>query len=321
MRGFLFVRGMVESGGRPHGARMVLRVRLFAFLLALLAGPALAAVAPPERARGDGAQLRVRYEQVRPRLERSPYGRPLALDSREMNRSLEGDAYAIVGEPFSKVDAALASVADWCEVLMLPFNTKHCTTRSGRDGSKLTLFVGRKNDTPLESAYRLDFDYTVAAHTADYLQIVLTCGTGPLGTRDYRIVLELTPIEGNRTFMHLSYAYGYGTMSKVALQAYLATLGASKVGFTPAADGDYVHGVRGVMERNTMRYYLALDAYLASLDAPAGMRVTKRLNDWYTGTERYARQLQEKDLGRAEYLAMKQKEFARVEAARVASGG
>jgi len=93
---------------------MLLRVRIFAFLLALLAGPALAAVAPPERARGDGAQLRVRYEQVRPRLERSPYGRPLALDSREMNRSLEGDAYAIVGEPFSKVDAALASVADWC---------------------------------------------------------------------------------------------------------------------------------------------------------------------------------------------------------------
>ena len=285
---------------------MPLRARLFAFLLAVLAVPALAAIAPADRARGDASQLRASYERVKARLERSAYGRPLALDSREMHRSLEGDAYAIVTEPFAKVDAAMAPVADWCEVLMLPFNTKHCTTHAGRDGSNLTLYVGRKNDTPLESAYRLDFDYSVVSRTSDYLQIVLTAGTGPLGTRDYRIVLELTPLEGNRTFMHLSYAYGYGAMSQVAMQAYLATLGASKVGFTPDGD-DYVHGVRGVMERNTMRYYLALDAYLASLDAPPAVRVAKRLNDWYSGTERYSRQLQEKDLSRTEDLALNQK--------------
>jgi hypothetical protein len=256
---------------------------------------------------------------VRGRLEKSPYGRPLTLDSRELNRSLEGDAYAVVAAPFPKVDAALSPAGNWCDVLMLPFNVKHCATQPARDGAKLSLFVGRKNDTPLDAAYRLDFDYRVVARTPDYLQIVLTCGNGPLGTRDYRIVLELTPVEGNRTFLHLAYAYGYGTLSKVAMQAYLSTLGASKVGFT--MDGsDLVHGMRGVMERNTMRYYLAVDAYLASLDGAPAERTAKRLNDWFSAQARYPRQLGE-DVSRADYLAMKQKEFARVASARVPSGG
>jgi hypothetical protein len=296
---------------------MSLRARCFALLACLLALPALGAIAPVERSRGDGSQLRAKYEQVRARLERSPYGRPLALDSREMSKALEGDAYAIVSQPFAKVDAALASAGNWCDLLMLPFNTKHCT--ASRDGSRLALFVGRKNDTPLEMAYKLDFNYRVAGRAPDYLQVVLTAESGPLGTRDYRIVVELAPIDANRTFMHLSYAYAYGMLSKVAMQAYLSTIGAKKVGFT--LDGsELVRGMRGIMERNTMRYYLAVDAYLASLEAPAAVRVAKRLNDWFSGQERYPRQLGE-EVSRADYLAMKQKEYARVASARVSGGG
>jgi len=296
---------------------MSLRARLLGLLVACLALPALAAIAPPERARGDSSQLRARYEQVKPQLERSPYGRPLALDSRELNKALEGDAYAVVSQSFAKVDAALTPAGNWCDLLMLPFNTKHCV--ADRDGAKLALFVGRKNDTPIESAYKLDFDYRIASRSPDYLQVVLTAQTGPLGTRDYRIVLELTPIDSGRTFLHLSYAYAYGTLSKVAMQAYLSTIGAKKVGFTQEGD-DYVKGVRGIMERNTMRYYLAVDAYLGSLDAPAPARVSKRLNDWFTAQERYPRQLGE-EVSRADYLAMKQKEYACVASARQAPGG
>ena len=300
----------------PMVDRMPIHARLLA-LLALLAVPALAAIAPPDRSRADGTQLRARYEQVRPRLEKSEYGRPLALDSREMNKALEGDAYAIVSRPFAKVDSALAPAGNWCELLMLPFNTKHCTAST--DGSKLVLFVGRKNDTPIERAYKLDFDYRVLSRSPDYLQVVLTAESGPLGTRDYRLVLELAPVDANRTFLHLSYSYGYGAISKVAMQAYLSTIGAKKVGFSREG-GEPVRGMRGIMERNTMRYYLAVDAYLASLDVPEGTRVSRRLNDWYSAQANYPRELDE-DVSRAEYLAMKQKEYARVAAARMASGG
>jgi hypothetical protein len=313
----------------PTRLRMTFSRRLAsacaAFALAWAAAPSLAALAPADAARA--ADLRDRYAQVRARLEASPYGRPLWLDSREMDRELQGDAYAVVAQPYARVEAALAPVDSWCEVLMLPFNTKHCVAASdgGGGAQQLSLFVGRKSDTPLASTYRLDFDYTTVARGRDYLQLALKCGIGPLGTRDYRIVLEATPIDAGHTFLHLGYNYAYGTVSKVAMQAYLATVGASKVGFsTDGADGDgqprLVRGMRGVMERNTMRYFLAIDAYLGSLDGPREARVMRRLNDWFSAAERYPRQLHE-DIGRGEYLAMKQREFARVaRAARTAAG-
>ena len=284
------------------------------------AAGAWAAVAPTEAALNPGAELRERYGQVRERLDKSPYGRPLLLDSRELSRELQGDAYTLVAHPFAKVSNAMAPLANWCELLILPFNTKHCEARPAGDGGKLAVFVGRKNDTPLDKTYRLDFDYELAARTRDYFRIVLKCEDGPLGTRDYRIVLEVTPVDEQRTFVHLRYSYAYGTVSKLAMQAYLATLGASKVGFTTAERGELVRGMRGVMERNTMRYALAIEAYLASLDAPRDARVSKRLNDWFTSTQRYPRQLGEDDIDRPGYLAMKQREYARIASAKAAPG-
>lgn len=232
-----------------------------------------------------------------------------------MPRQLQGDAYAVVSHPYAKVEAALSPVGNWCEVLMLPFNTKHCESSSA-GGGRLSLHVGRKNDTPVERAYRLDFQYALAARTRDYMQLVLECEDGPLGTRNYRIVLEATPIDDNRTFLHLSYTYGYGTLSKVAMQAYLATLGASKVGFTAegagqGAEAKLVGGMRGVMERNTMRYALAIEAYLASLEGPRDARLARRLDEWFSAIERYPRQLHE-DIDRGQYVAMKRREFARM---------
>jgi hypothetical protein len=74
------------------------------------------------------------------------------------------------------------------------------------------------------------------------------------------------------------------------------------------------------MERNTMRYALAIEAYLGSVDAPPESRVAKRLNDWYASTQRYPQQLGEDDIDRARYVAIKQKEYARLASAKVAAG-
>jgi hypothetical protein len=72
--------------------------------------------------------------------------------------------------------------------------------------------------------------------------------------------------------------------------------------------------VRGVVERNTMRYYLALEAYLGTLDAPAPQRVDKRLRAFHAGLERYPQQLHELEL--AEYLEIKRRDVSRVVQAR-----
>ena len=80
------------------------------------------------------------------------------------------------------------------------------------------------------------------------------------------------------------------------------------MGFTRAG-ADYVGGQRGVVERNTMRYYLAIDAYLRSLAAPPAERLEQRLRTWFDTTEKYPRQLHEVE--RADYLQMKRDEVAR----------
>jgi hypothetical protein len=58
-----------------------------------------------------------------------------------------------------------------------------------------------------------------------------------------------------------------------------------------------------------MRYYLAIDAYLASLTAPPAQQRTQRMEAWFAATEQYATQLHELD--RDDYLAMKRREFTR----------
>ncbi|MHB1592278.1 MAG: hypothetical protein ACYCTW_12225, partial [Sulfuricella sp.] len=67
-------------------------------------------------------------------------------------------------------------------------------------------------------------------------------------------------------------------------------------------------GVRGVVERNTMRYYLAIDAYLAALTTPPKDQLEKRLQHWYNATDQYARQLHEVE--RDDYFKMKRKEYS-----------
>jgi hypothetical protein len=261
------------------------------------------------------AGLRARHEALRGALAKSPFGKPVLLESSEGPRTLKGEVYAVVDYPFATVDAGLRDAASWCDVLILPFNTKHCRAVNASGATTLSVRVGRKSDQPVEDAYLIDFKYRVAVRTADYLRIVLKADNGPLGTHDYQILLEAVPVEGGRTFIHLSYSYGFGVLSRLMMQTYLGTVGRDKVGFTVVGKDSggrpvYVGGMLGATERNTMRYFLAIDAYLASLSAPAEARVEKRLAYWFAATERHSRQLHEMD--EREYLAMKKKETQRV---------
>jgi len=74
----------------------------------------------------------------------------------------------------------------------------------------------------------------------------------------------------------------------------------------------YIGGMRGLVERNTMRYYLAIEAFLGALSVPPQARLEKSLRDWFAAIERYPRQLHE--LEQSEYLAMKRREYLRQQA-------
>jgi hypothetical protein len=266
------------------------------------------------RAPDPAASMHARFAAMRAAPGGSPFNRPLHMASSETGSAVSGEIYAVLDHAFAIAGAALDEPAEWCDVLILHLNTKHCRSSGEGAGAVLHLGIGKKHDTPVADAYRLDFAYRVAARTATYLQVTLGAGEGPLGTRDYRIVLEATPAEGGRTLVRLAYSYRFGTVGRVAMQAYLRTSGRDKVGFTKSgttADGKphYVDGMRGVVERNTMRYFIAIEAFLGALAAPPQARLEKRLHAWFAGNEAYPRQLREVSQG--EYLDMKRREHSR----------
>ena len=261
----------------------------------------------------DAATLRARHAALQDKFASSQFGRPLVLESTQTSGDLKGDVYAVVDYPFTTVQRALQSAEHWCDILILHLNVKRCKT-TGATPKMINLNVGRKFDQPIEDAYQLDFSYRMAASTTDYLQVQLSAPEGPLSTKNYRIVVEAVPIDARRSVVHMSYAYGYGFAARVAMQTYLSTLGSQKVGFTilerkPDGKPVYQTGVLGLLERNTMRYYLAIDAYLAAYGLPAGEQFERHIREWYASTERYAEQLHEMD--QAEYLEMKRKEMKR----------
>jgi hypothetical protein len=267
-------------------------------MLARLAGVAAACLVglASVAAHADAGSLRSRYTELKPQLQGNSYGRPMVIDSAEQGNTLQGDVYAVLDHPYDKVKEALQDPAAWCDIMLLPFNTKGCQA----SGNHLTMRIARKPDDPPEKAYSIGFGFTPVAASDDYLDTRLNAAQGPFGTHDYRVNVEAVPLDNGHTFMHMKYAYGFGGMGRFAMNAYMATAGASKVGFT-------TNGVRGAVERNAMRYYLAIDAYLNTMDLPQAQRTDKRINQWFSATERYPRQLHEMD--RSTYVTLKRQDY------------
>jgi hypothetical protein len=270
-------------------------MRVLALLVLLFVGYASPLLIAAQEDTGPSA-LKQKYEEVKPQLDKNAFGRALHLDSGDANGKMRGDVHAVLDHPFKRVSEGLSSAKQWCEVLVLPFNVQKCESDGGKG---LKLYVGRKPNSPIEEATQLDFSYALAAKTADHVLVKLSAPSGPAGTKDYLITFAATPLDDKRTLVHMHYGYSTGAMSQMALKTYLSTSGADKVGFS-SENGKLVGGTRGVMERNTMRYFLAIDSYLNTLGQP----LKSRLDNWFGATEKYAKQLHE--MTREEYLAIKQ---------------
>jgi hypothetical protein len=262
----------------------------------------------------DAISLRARYADLKDRLADNQFQRPLYLESTQNSGELRGDIFAVVDHPFALVRQALQSIDHWCDILILHLNVKRCKHTHNSGTNQLLLAIGNKEDQLAQDAYTLESAYRVAVATADYLQLRLNADLGPIGTKNYLIQLQVVPVDAQHSFIHMSYSYEYGFAARVAMMAYLSTIGRAKVGFSIVGhqqDGRpvYIRSVLGLVERNAMRYYLAVDAYLGAYLLPAGEQVEVRLRDWFASTERYAMQLHEIDQGR--YLEMKRKEIRR----------
>jgi hypothetical protein len=262
----------------------------------------------------DAASLRARHGELHPQLANNLFRHPVYIESSEQAGQLQGDIYALINQPYALVSPALQGMQNWCDILILHLNVKRCLATTPPAGDTLSLNIGRKFDQPLADGYEFEFLHQSVVTRADYLQIEFKAATGPLGTSRYRIMLEVVKLNTEHSFLHLSYSYTSSRSARAAMRGYLATIGRDKVGFSVVgklANGQtlYINNLRGVIERNTMRYYLAIEAYLGALSVPADRQLEQRLNDWHTSVERYPVQLHE--LERSEYLAMKRNEIQR----------
>jgi hypothetical protein len=279
---------------------------IFLMIFALACGGAEA-----DAAVANASNLKAKHVELANQLKNNQFNRELYILSSETDTNLKGEIYAVVNYPFATVNKGLNDASHWCDVLILHINIKYCYAQPGSDNTVLTVDLGKKYEQALDDTYRIDFNYQQVASAADYFALALDAKDGPLGTRDYRILVEATPLDAKRSFLHFTYTYSFGLKGRVAMKTYLATTGREKVGFTKvknsgASNEDntaYIQGVRGVIERNTMRYYLAIDAYLSS------QQQEKRFANWYDSTAQYSRQL--KEVERDDYLAMKRKEYQR----------
>ena len=283
--------------------KIVLRLLATIFLLAA-AGSALAVELPLQ---GE-ALLRAAYQRHLAGLASNSFGLPLVLESLAQDDRVQVDVYGILAYPFRTVVSELTVPANWCDIVSLPPNVKACTCRQLPGAALLTFYVGRKGYQAPQDAHQVIYYYRNVAQQQGYLDIVLSAAAGPFGTRDHRLRFEALLLDGGRVFAHVSYAYRDTAALRLAAKGYFSTLGRGKVGFTVTGtdrNGNpvYISGPRGAIERNAVRNYLAIQAFMNALRYPAESRFGARISEWYDLASRYPQQLY--DLGRKDYLTIK----------------
>ena len=80
----------------------------------------------------------------------------------------------------------------------------------------------------LENTRQVIYHYRNVDQQQGYLDIILSAGAGPFGTKDHSMRFEALPLDGGRTFVHVSYDYSDSVALRLAQKVYFATLGGAK---------------------------------------------------------------------------------------------
>lgn len=216
---------------------------------------------------------------------------------------LHADVYAVKKIAFHELVNKINRPEQWCRFITLHLNIKACVYQLEPD-EVLSFFAGRKFYEPAENAFELSYQFKINTLTDNYFELQLTAAEGPISTRDYQIKLEVLKTN-NDVLLHMSLSYLSSFTSRLGTSVYLSTIGADKVGFSQVKNEteemEYVKGIEGIIERNVMRYFLALSVYLENGDQQ------QMVKNWFDATEQYTRQLHEVE--KQDYLQAKQQEY------------
>lgn len=235
------------------------------------------------------------YPQLRDRLAASPFGQPLHVVSEENAGVIRVDVHGLFPHPFAAIAEALTAPAGWCEFTPLHIGIAACTYRTQSATSWLTFYLRGGLEAPIVDGYAWHYRFHVQEHNGEYVSVLLEAATGPLDTQNYRILLEAVPVESD-TLIRVRASYEPSAASRLILATYTGTIGRFRVGFSVTGlDKNrkpiYVHGRKALFERTVMRGYLALEAFLDTLQVPEVERFETRLARWLELSQRYPRQL------------------------------
>ena len=297
-------------GQAPRRARGWRAWTIVAIACASLAG---AAAWPQEAATPGAAELLARRQSLLPALRAGLDGEPVVLSSRERRDLLEGDVHAEVPFGLAVLAERLRSPEGLCAMLLLHLNVRGCQPVRGTEGVSLSVVMGPKRQGGVGARHVSVYAMQVQTDAATHFRVALQADHGPMSIRDVRMVLQAVPLDPARSFVHVGYAYRVGTLGRLALSAYLATAGRQKTGFTVVGTDSRgqpvrIDGPRAALERNVMRYYLAILAVAASPPESTPQAWQARLRTWFALTERHAEQLHE--YGLEEYLENKRADLA-----------
>ena len=251
------------------------------------------------------------YTRIIKNLESVPFDVPIIVETHDDNSHASCNVYGIMYHDIESLRPVLRSAENWCDILLLHPNIKACTAAHTNKKEILTIYSGRKYYHPPEAALELELDFNIATDTATDQKIQLSGEKGPFHTKNYEILIHAVPDGQGRTFLHLRYTYDYGIAFSMALKTYLGTIGRRKIGFTIAGrdkkgNPTYVKGAQGVIERNAVRYYFSIQAFLETLEFPQKDRYKQRFSRYYDLTDQYPAQLYELD--KDDYIGGKIKE-------------
>ncbi|MDH3468450.1 MAG: hypothetical protein OES26_21545 [Gammaproteobacteria bacterium] len=234
---------------------------------------------------------------------------PFILDSTNLGGVLQASVDTLLtGVPYDLFVQNLSQVAEWCEFLPIHLNIKACAYTKDESGTVLRSYVGSKGYMNPDQASLLRLNF-IARTEGEVFLIDMSAKSGPYGSSDYQFTISAIEVDGG-IFMSFDLSSAPGIASSL-VSIYFLTVARKKIGFS--VDGKtwsgrtkYVGGQRGAAERNVVRYLLAIKTYFDTLDLPESERFERRIDLWFTATEKYARQLREMD--RESYLSIKRRE-------------
>ena len=234
---------------------------------------------------------------------------PIYLKTVQKEKVLNVSLMGKIPFKFSDVSAVLAKPGSYCDFLPLLFNVKTCVITELNPVTRIKFYVAGKHYTPPITSYRIHAVFRLVDRTPEKIRVRLESEEDSLGKSGYDVDLVAIPLDGE-TLMYLKSRYAPGRVTRMATNTYVNVFARDKPGFTeiqePGGKKKLITGFPAVIERSSVRAYLALKAYTLNYHLPPDKRFEACLKTWYDLNQPYKKQLYE--LERDQYLQIKRRE-------------